>query len=51
MTTYEQYLSSTTLEGNHFTLFATGGDFLDGFDESDILYIVCMCISPLIFDF
>ena len=40
-----------TLEVNYSALFATGGDLLDGFDESDILDIVCMCISPLSFDF
>ena len=40
-----------TLEGNDAALFATGGDFLDGFDESEVLDIVCMCISPFIFYF
>ena len=40
-----------TLEGNDADFFDTGGYFLDGFDESGILYIVYMCISPLSFDF
>ena len=39
------------MEGNDATFFATGGDFLDGFDESDLLYILCMCISRLSFYF
>ena len=51
MSKYSQYLSSMTLEVNYSDLFATGGDLLDGFDESDILDIVCMCISPLSFYF
>ena len=39
------------LEGNYANFFATGGELLDVFDESDILDIVCMCISPLSFYF
>ena len=39
------------LEGNDAAFFSTGGYFLDGFDESYVLDIVCICISPLSFDF
>ena len=39
------------LERNYAAFFSTGGDFLNGFDELDILNIVCMCTSPLILDF
>ena len=40
-----------TLEINDAVLFDTGGDFLDGFEESEILDMVCMWIYPLSFYF
>ena len=51
MSTYTHYLSSMTLEVNDAAFFDTGGDLLYGFDELDILDIVCMCISNLSFYF